>query len=286
MLNLKTVVFLIFTIMNSSSITTSLGLSNNKLNKLSKISKVNVNQITNINNILDSTSKQQSPLDREILKFKNLIASANAKPQELKDGQKAENFGDFVRDELNRSEDASTNNGVIDLEEYKARLKQVQARYFLDNDFVNESINQFSEANYDNNGSSKDALDLQELSDLIYSRIEKLLVKIKTFKRTPLEKVFNLRSYLEEIQYKLKEEFSCEKVTSDFESAEFIKRVVQKIPLKSDAVADLIKDLTSTSVKQCDEIKKNIEERLSRVVKPIEDGLKKAYDDAGIKQFS
>lgn len=233
--------------------------------------------------VLDNESQKPTPLDGEIHKFKNLLADYEGEEQELREDERAEDFDEFVEHEFERSEGETTRDGKIDLKEYENRLRQVQQRYFVDEAFITEAINAFDSFNEDNEGESKDVLDEEEFAELIHVAIETLLPKIEALKGKPLEKVFNLRAFLEDLRPRPNEQFPCDLVHNDKDAAEFIKHVVERIPLKSEVSADLVKDLNGETQKSCEDLQKVIGDRIKKLVKPIEDALKKASDEAGLK---
>lgn len=230
--------------------------------------------------VLDPNVVKPSPFGGEIHKFKNLIADAQGVEQELAEGERAEVFAEFVKKEFERAD--KSKDGKIDLDEYKGRLNDVSKRYFISADFVDAAISAYAELNYNNEGESKDVLDEEEFAGLIYVALEQLVEQLEEIKEKKplLEKVYNIRAFLEDLRPD--ENFPCDVVVSNNDLAEYLKRRVRRIPLKVEALNSLLKDLTGTTPRNCDDLKKSAGDRLSKLVKPIEEVLGKVSLEAGL----
>lgn len=230
--------------------------------------------------VLDPNVIKPSPLGGEIHKFKNLIADAEGVEQQLAEGEKAEVFAEFVQREFERAD--RSKDGKIDLDEYRERLLDVSKRYMIPADFVDAAITAYAELNYNNEGESKDVLDQEEFAGLIYVALEQLVEYLEETKekRPLLEKVYNVRVFLEDLRPD--DHFPCDVVVSNNDLAEYLKRRVRRIPLKVEAVNAILKDLSGTTPRNCEDLQKAAGDRLSKLVKPIEEVLGKVSLEAGL----
>lgn len=241
--------------------------------------KIENDTVLNFDSI-DTHTGKLAPIDSELHKLKNLIKAGKGEKQEILGTDGPENFGEFLAQEFKRAD--KNGNGYIDLEEYKVRLGEIAQRYFISKEEFTEDtiLALFKEINKNNDGKSKDALDEEEFASLILYALEMLVKKLEALKTTPIEKIYNVRAYLEDLIPE--NHFRCDMIKSNNDAKEYIKQRISRIPFKPEFVDDVLKNLTGANKRTCQEIQKEIGDRLIIIAKPVQELLYKLSADANI----